>query len=211
MTNELIAFAIASLLVSMAPGPTTVVILRQSIRSGRAAGAATVLGNETGWLVWCLAAALGLSALLLASQLAFDIMRISGAAVLVCVGARTLWQARSTRDPAADGGTAVPAETSLRHCYRMGLLTNLANPKAGVFALSFLPQFVPDGAPALPTLLVLAVGSALIDLVWYLGIVRLVCAARRLLSRPAVRRWLEYVSGTVLIGLAMRLALTSRS
>ncbi|AQZ63682.1 lysine transporter LysE [[Actinomadura] parvosata subsp. kistnae] len=211
MTNELIAFSVASLLVSMAPGPTTVVILRQSIRSGRAAGVATVLGNETGWLLWCLAAALGLSALLLASQLAFDIMRIAGAVVLVGIGARTLWQARSPHDPATGVRTAVPAGTSLWGCYRMGLLTNLANPKAGVFALSFLPQFVPDGAPALPTLLLLALGSAVIDLVWYLGIVRLVCAARRLFARPAVRRWLEYVSGTVLIGLAMRLALTSRT
>ncbi|WP_043635460.1 LysE family translocator [Nonomuraea candida] len=209
MTSELVAFAVASLLVSMAPGPTTVVILRQSIRSGRAAGAVTVLGNETGWLLWCLAAALGLSALLLASQLAFDVMRIAGAVVLVWIGARTLWQARSTAGPSGEV-PAVPGGASLWGCYRMGLLTNLANPKAGVFALSFLPQFVPDGAPPLPTLLLLALGSAVIDLVWYLGIVRLVWAARRLLARAAVRRWLEYVSGTVLIGLAVRLALTSR-
>ncbi|MFF5208444.1 LysE family translocator [Streptosporangium sp. NPDC000396] len=207
MLTDMLAFAVASLLVSMIPGPTTVVILRQSITSGRSAGTATVLGNETGWLLWCLAAALGLSALLVVSQLAFDIMRIVGAIVLVWFGVRMLWRARRTApdSPSVDG-----VAPSLWGCYRTGLLTNLANPKAGVFALSFLPQFVPEGAPALPTLLLLAVASALIDLAWYLGIVRLVGVAERFFRRPAVRRYLEYVSGTLLIGLAVRLALTSK-
>ncbi|MDP9862359.1 LysE family translocator [Streptosporangium brasiliense] len=204
----MIAFAVASLLVSMIPGPTTVVILRQSIRAGRSAGVATVLGNETGWLVWCLTAAFGLSALLLVSELAFDIMRIVGAIVLVWFGVRMLWQARG--GPAEDLAASSAVRPSLWSCYRSGLLTNLANPKAGVFALSFLPQFVPEGAPALPMLLLLAVASALIDLAWYLGIVRLVGAAERFFRRPAVRRYLEYVSGTLLIGLAVRLALTAK-
>ncbi|MFD1546144.1 LysE family translocator [Nonomuraea guangzhouensis] len=196
----------------MIPGPTTVVIMRQSVRAGRSAGMATVLGNETGWLIWCLAAAFGLSALLLVSELAFDVMRIVGAIVLVWFGARMLWQARRrargglSEDPASSSSAGL----SLWSCYRSGLLTNLANPKAGVFALSFLPQFVPEGSPALPMLLLLAVGSALIDLAWYLGIVRLVGAAERFFKRPAVRRYLEYMSGTLLIGLAVRLALTSK-
>ncbi|GAA4927848.1 threonine/homoserine/homoserine lactone efflux protein [Nonomuraea thailandensis] len=212
MLSAMIAFAVASLLVSMIPGPTTVVILRQSIRSGRSAGVATVLGNETGWLLWCLAAAFGLSALLLVSELAFDVMRIAGALVLVWFGARMVWQAWRGPSGSRPGSPPAPppAAPSLWSCYRSGLLTNLANPKAGVFALSFLPQFVPEGAPAMPALLLLAVASTLIDLVWYLGIVRLVVAAERFFRRPAVRRCLEYVSGTLLIGLAVRLALTSR-
>ncbi|GAA2291877.1 LysE family translocator [Nonomuraea roseoviolacea subsp. roseoviolacea] len=212
LLSGMIAFAIASLLMSMIPGPTTVVILRQSIRAGRSAGVATVLGNETGWLAWCLGAAFGLSALLVVSELAFDVMRIVGAIVLVWFGARMLWQARRAAEgaPSGDLTPPAPAGPSLWSCYRSGLLTNLANPKAGVFALSFLPQFVPEGAPALPTLLLLAVASALIDLAWYLGIVRLVGAAEGFFKRPAVRRRLEYVSGTLLIGLAVRLALTSK-
>ncbi|UBU08558.1 LysE family translocator [Nonomuraea gerenzanensis] len=210
MLSALIAFAVASLLVSMIPGPTTVVVLRQSVRAGRSAGVATVLGNETGWLVWCLAAAFGLSALLLVSEVAFDVMRIAGATVLVWFGARMLWQARRTARSDPSVAAASPAPPSLWSCYRSGLLTNLANPKAGVFALSFLPQFVPEGAPVLPMLLLLAVASALIDLAWYLGIVRLVGAADGFFKRPAVRRYLEYLSGTLLIGLAVRLALASR-
>ncbi|GAA1524851.1 LysE family translocator [Actinomadura kijaniata] len=213
MFDTLLLFALASLLVSMAPGPTTVVIIRQSIDAGRPAGIATVLGNETGWLAWCLAAAFGLSALLLASRLAYDVLRVAGAAVLIWFGVQALLRARrSIRRDASDGtggtgGTsATPRRRSRWRCYRMGLLTNLANPKAGVFALSFLPQFVPDGAPVLPTLLLLAAASTLIDLAWYLGVVVAVCQVRRLFQRPAVRRRVEYLSGVVLVALGVRLA-----
>ncbi|WP_157420253.1 LysE family translocator [Actinomadura kijaniata] len=214
MFDTLLLFALASLLVSMAPGPTTVVIIRQSIDAGRPAGVATVLGNETGWLAWCLAAAFGLSALLLASRLAYDVLRVAGAAVLIWFGVQALLRARRSirRDASADasdgtgGASAAPRRRSRWRCYRMGLLTNLANPKAGVFALSFLPQFVPDGAPVLPTLLLLAVASTLIDLAWYLGVVVAVCQVRRLFQRPAVRRRVEYLSGMVLVALGVRLA-----
>ncbi|MFC9972862.1 LysE family translocator [Spirillospora sp. NPDC127200] len=205
MPTALWVFAAASLLVSMAPGPTTIVIIRQSIRAGRSAGVATVLGNETGWLLWSLAAALGLSALLLASRVAFDVLRVAGAVVLVWFGARALWQAR--RAAAPEGAEpAGPAEVSRWRCYRLGLFTNLANPKAGVFALSFLPQFVPDGVAVPPMLLLLALASAVIDLAWYLVVVFLVCGARRLFQRAKVRRLLEYLSGSALVVLGVRLA-----
>lgn len=99
---------------------------------------ATVLGNECGVLLWGLAAAFGLSALLLASQVAYDVIRIAGAAVLVWMGARALWQARGAGQP--DQGPAETAAVSLRRACWQGLVTNFANPKAGVFAVSFLPQ-----------------------------------------------------------------------
>jgi threonine/homoserine/homoserine lactone efflux protein len=186
------------------------VIIRQSIRRGRPAGTATVLGNETGWLLWAVTAALGLSALLLASRWAYDTMRIAGAIVLVYFGARTLWHARhaapTPQESLEPNGTP---ESFTWRSFRLGLLTNLANPKAGVFAVSFLPQFVPDGAAVPPTLLLLAITSAVIDLIWYLGIVYLVCSLQQLFQRPAARRRLEYVSGAVLVILGLRLALES--
>lgn len=210
MLNSLIAFAVASLLVSMAPGPTTVVIMRQSVRFGRSAGIAAVLGNETGWLLWSMTAALGLSALLLASRLAYDAMRIAGAVVLVCLGARLIWQARRGTFARPDAGEVAEAEPSWWRSYRLGLLTNLANPKAAVFAVSFLPQFVPAGAPVPAALLLLALASTLIDLGWYIAIVLLITRVKRFFQRPAIRRRLEYLSGTVLIGLALRLAAEAR-
>ncbi|GAA4226713.1 hypothetical protein GCM10022254_12550 [Actinomadura meridiana] len=92
----------------------------------------------------------------------------------------------------------------------MGLVTNFANPKAGVFAVSFLPQFVPEGWPVAAALVGFSVVWALIDLAWYGVVVWLVGAARRVLERPVVRRRLDQVSGVVLVGLGVRLAAETR-
>ncbi|MET7725716.1 LysE family translocator [Streptomyces mirabilis] len=100
MLSSVIAFIGAAFLIAMVPGPSTAVILRRAVMNGRRSGIATVLGNECGVLLWGIAAALGLSALLLASQVAYDAMRIFGAALLVWMGARALWRARRPGDPA---------------------------------------------------------------------------------------------------------------
>ncbi|MFD7279820.1 LysE family translocator [Streptomyces sp. NPDC059862] len=207
MMTSVVAFVGAAFLIAMVPGPSTVVILRRAVVNGRRAGMATVLGNECGVLLWGLAAAVGLSALLLASEVAYVVIRMAGAAVLVWMGARALWQARRAAQP-AEG----PAETdavSLRRAYWQGLVTNFANPKAGVFAVSFLPQFVPQGAPVLPTLLAFSVIWALVDLIWYLPLVRLAGRVRGVLQRQSVRRRMEQVCGAVLVGLGVRLATES--
>ena len=90
MLTSLLTFVGAACLIAMVPGPSTAVILRRSVINGRASGVATVLGNEVGVLLWGLAAAFGLSGLLLASRAAYDTMRITGAAPLVWMGARAL-------------------------------------------------------------------------------------------------------------------------
>jgi threonine/homoserine/homoserine lactone efflux protein len=210
MLESLIAFTGAAVLIAIVPGPSTVVIMRSAARSGRRAGLAAVLGNETGVLAWGVAAALGLSALLAASRLAYDGLRIAGAVVLVWFGARALWQARRGAPAAGGDGGAAEAPARLWRCYRLGLVTNFANPKAGVFAVSFLPQFVPEGWPVAAVLVGFAALWALIDLVWYSIVVCAVHAARRVFERPGVRRRLEQVSGVVLVGLGVRLAAESR-
>ncbi|WP_308166236.1 LysE family translocator [Actinomadura sp. NEAU-AAG7] len=226
------AFAGAAVLIAVAPGPSTVVIMRESARSGRRAGMAAVLGNEAGVLAWGLAAAAGLSALLVASRLAYDGLRVVGAGVLVWFGVRALWRARrGASAPEPGGGSALDTAPGTGRgtgpnagagtgtggaprggwrCFRLGLVTNAANPKAGVFAVSFLPQFVPEGWPVPLALAVLSVLWVAIDLAWYTGVVWLVGAARRLVGRPAVRRRLEQVSGVVLVGLGLRLAAETR-
>ncbi|GHA53912.1 LysE family translocator [Streptomyces purpurascens] len=207
MLTSVLAFVGAAFLIAMVPGPSTVVILRRAVVNGRRTGMATVLGNECGVLLWGLAAAFGLSALLLASQVAYDVIRMTGAAVLVWMGTRALWQARRARQP--DQGSAEGAAVSLRRAFRQGLVTNFANPKAGVFAVSFLPQFVPHGAPLLPRLLAFSVIWAVVDLIWYLPLVWLAGRVGQVLQRQSVRRRMEQVSGAVLIGLGVRLATES--
>ncbi|MFI6600983.1 LysE family translocator [Nonomuraea sp. NPDC050536] len=202
----LIAFVGACILVAMAPGVSTAVILRQTLRAGRGSGLATTLGNETGILLWALAATFGLSALVLASQLAYDAMRVVGAVVLVVMGIQSLRQARRTK---AETGEP-EAVDGWRKAYLTGLGTCMANPKAAVFAMSFLPQFVPQGQNVPMTLVLLAVIWVAVDTVWFSLVIWMVARAKAFLGRPAVKRRLEQISGVVLIGLGVRLMAETR-
>ena len=203
MPTTLLAFLGACTLIAASPGPSTVLIIKQSLHSRRS-GFLTVLGNETGVFIWGVVAAFGLTALLTASEVAYDVMRVVGAVVLVGFGIQALRQAR--RAKGADDGVWEGAPKSGWHSYRGGLLLNLANPKAAVFAMSFLPQFVPEGAPHLPTMVGLAALWAVYEVGYYGLYVWFVGRMRRVLSRAGVRRRLEQVSGGVLLALGIRLA-----
>lgn len=206
MLSTLLAFLGACTLIAASPGPSTMLIIRQSLRSRRA-GFLTVLGNETGVFVWGVIAALGLTALLAASQLAYDIMRIAGAVTLVGFGIKTLLDARG--EPGEEKSQDAQAVHSGWTSYRSGLLLNLANPKAAVFAMSFLPQFVPAGAPHLPTMIGLAAVWAVFEVGFYGLYVWFVGRMKKIISRAEVRRRLERVSGTVLLLLGVRMAIES--
>ncbi len=208
MLSTLLAFLGACTLIAASPGPSTVLIIKQSLQSRRS-GFLTVLGNETGVFVWGVVAAFGLTALLAASQIAYDIMRIVGAVVLVVFGVQTLWHARRRKGAAAADDGWQGTQKSGRASYRDGLLLNLANPKAAIFALSFLPQFVPEGAPHLPTMVGLAALWAVYEVGWYGVYVWFVSRMKQVLSRTGVRRRLEQVSGGVLVLLGVRLGLES--
>ncbi|MEV7886153.1 LysE family translocator [Streptomyces sp. NPDC002817] len=175
MPSTLIAFLGARTLVAASPGPSTVLIIKQSLRSRRS-GFLTVLGNETGVFV------------------------------LVAFGVQALRQSRRSTAGRADEGWAGGEKSGWAAC-RGGLLLNLANPKAAVLAMSFLPLFVPEGAPHLPTTVGLAALRAVYEVGYYGLYVWFVGRMRTVLSRAGVRRRLEQVSGGVLLLLGVRLAL----
>ncbi|MGC0419498.1 LysE family translocator [Embleya sp. AB8] len=217
MTHTLLAFLGACALIAASPGPSSVLIIRHSLHSRRS-GFLAVLGNESGVFIWGLAAAFGLTGLLAASQLAYDIMRIVGAVVLVGFGVQAIRAARRDgltgftaategANDAAAGGERVPGTG--RRAYRSALTLNLANPKAAVFAMSFLPQFVPSGAPQLPTMVGLAAIWATFEIGWYGLYVWFVGRMRTVLSRAKVRRRLEQTSGGVMVALGIRMAVES--
>ncbi|WUH92080.1 LysE family translocator [Streptomyces sp. NBC_00433] len=202
MLRTLLPFLGACTLIAASPGPSTMLIVRQSLRSRRA-GFLTVLGNETGVFVWGTVAALGLTALLAASEVAYDVMRVVGAVTLIGFGVRTLLDARRGPREEEAGPAAVRTGPA---SYRSGLLLNLANPKAAVFAMSFLPQFVPAGAPRLPAMIGLAALWAVFEVGYYGLYVWFVGRLQHVISRAAVRRRLEQVSGGVLLLLGIRMA-----
>ena len=223
LLTHVLAFAGAAFLLAMVPGPATAVLLRQTIRHGRRRGVATVAGIEAGVLFWALTAAVGLSALLAASGVAYTVLRIAGTIVLVGLGVQALVRARGEKDLPTDDevdrnpgvaaelvATEVTEPKGSARAFRAGLLTNIANPKAGVFAISFMPQFIPRHEPVLPVSLLLALVWIICDGTWFLTLTTVVHAARRLLSRGVVRRRLEAASGVALVGFGLRLASQQR-
>jgi len=208
MLATLLPFLLACTAIAAVPGQSTALIIRQSIRGGKRAGVATVLGNESGVFLWGCAAAFGFTALLAASQIAYDGMRIVGACVLVWFGVQSLRSARRMKrdEDAQEADDLGDARThGALWSYRAGLLTNLANPKAAVFAMSFLPQFVPAHAPKLATMVLLAAIWAVYEVFYYSLYVWFVQRMRGFFTRRKVRRRMEQISGTVMLGLAARM------
>jgi threonine/homoserine/homoserine lactone efflux protein len=136
-------FAAASVVLLLTPGPAVLYIVARSVDQGRAAGLVSVLGIHLGTIVHIAAAAVGLSALLVSSALAFAVVKYLGAAYLVWIGIRTLLA--KDPDPAAPAMPAAP----LRRVFRDGFVVNLFNPKTAIFFLAFLPQFVDPARGAL--------------------------------------------------------------
>ncbi|WP_206185072.1 LysE family translocator [Thermoactinospora rubra] len=140
----ILAFLAAAIILTITPGPDTALVMRTAVNgANRRLAVLTSLGIGAGLLVWGVLTAAGVSALVAASPVAYDVLRVAGAAWLVVMGVKALWPARRTHD--APEETTTPR--SARRAVTTGLSTNLLNPKLLVFYLSLLPQFVPDGAP----------------------------------------------------------------
>jgi threonine/homoserine/homoserine lactone efflux protein len=202
-------FAIAALVLIMLPGPDQVLITRNALVGGRHGGLLTMLGGVIGLTVHASAAALGLSALLLASATAFTVLKIAGAAYLLWLGAQMLRSAsRSQRSPVADEPVAVPRRRSAY--LRQGFLSNALNPKVALFFVTLLPQFLSanTGSPRTEALLLSAIFAGLY-LAWFGLYVAAVDQLGRWLRRPRVKARIEQITGLLLVTVAVRLATTS--
>jgi threonine/homoserine/homoserine lactone efflux protein len=198
---ELAAFLGLAAVVICTPGQDTALTIRNALVGGRRAGIATALGVALGQAVWTAAAAVGVVALLRASQPAFTALLLVGAAYLVFLGLQALLAAfrrRRVEGRLAGGRGGATPEAALRQ----GLLSNLANPKMAVFFTSLLPQF----GEAFVTLLSLGLVFALLTFLWLAAYGIAVARARRLLERNAVRRAFDAFTGIVLVALGLRLA-----
>lgn len=201
--SDIASFIAAVALLAMVPGPATALVVRRSAVYGTRAALPVVVGIELGIYLWAIAAAVGLAAIVAASEAAYVVLRIVGACVLIVLGVQAWRAARQVGDAAAPTSIGAPG---WRWSAGAGALTNLANPKAAVFAFAFYPQFIPVGADVLATTMLLGVLQVVVDATWYVMLALLVGRARDFFSRAAVRRRLEQIAGTVLIGLGIRLA-----
>lgn len=201
------AFLGVVVLVIVTPGPDTALTIRNTLLGGRAAGLATAAGVAAGQAVWAFAAAVGIAALVQASQPAFTALRIAGAAYLVLLGVQSLLSALRRRPRERD---VISRGAGLRPAValRQGLLSNLANPKMAAFFTSLLPQFV--AGPSFAPLFALGLVLCVLTLVWLAAYAVAVARAGDLLRRPLVRRTIEAVTGTVLVALGLRVATDRR-
>ncbi|MFF4954179.1 LysE family translocator [Streptomyces chattanoogensis] len=213
MLTSLLGFTAVAALLTISPGPDFAVVLRTAIGSGRRAALCSALGIAAGCFVWGLAGAVGLTAMLAASEAAYDVLRVAGALYLMWLGVQALRSARRIR---AGRGTARPGETAAGpettddddevrltplRAFRTGLLTNVLNPKVGVVYMSLLPQFIPHGASVIATTLLLVAVHAVLGVVWLGSIAVAVHRARAVFQRPRVRRRLDQATDAVLLAL----------
>jgi threonine/homoserine/homoserine lactone efflux protein len=204
MWSQLLAFVAVSAVVICTPGQDTALTVRNALVGGRRAGVFTAAGVAAAQAIWTLATSLGVAGLIRASAPAFLALKVAGIAYLVYLGVQSLRSAlrRHRVDPVAKPG----ADLTPPRAMRQGVLSNLANPKMAAFFISLLPQFVPDGGPAFAVMTGLGLLFAAMTFVWLALYSVGVARARRLLSRPRVRRALDAVAGVAFLGFGARLA-----
>lgn len=206
VTQALLSFALVAALVTLTPGVDTALVLRSAITEGRRAALVTALGIGAGVLGWGVAAAVGATAILTASQTAFTALRLAGAAYLIWLGANLL--VRAARGGSVPTGPAGgPSDVSLGGAFRRGLLCNALNPKVGVFYLAMLPQFMPPNVPAAVMGVALAGIHVLEGLLYFLVLIAAAHRARAWLQRPRVTRATDGLTGTALVGVGLGVAL----
>ncbi|WP_371502270.1 LysE family translocator [Kitasatospora sp. NBC_00374] len=202
------SFTLVVGLLTLTPGLDTALILRTAALGRRRQAWGVVLGIQTGTLIWGTLTSLGVTALLTASHLAYEALRWAGAGYLLWMGARMLYDTwRRTPGPLPDDAELLTGRGRVGDGWRRGTLTNLLNPKVGVFYVAVLPQFIPAGAPHLTTGVLLTCVHILLGLVWSAALVGFAQALSGWLRRPSARRTLDRVTGTVIAGFGLRLAL----
>ena len=198
------AFLAVALAVTLTPGPAFALLVQTAAVHGRRPALANIAGNSLAVLVWGVLSAAGVSALVAASEVAYGVLKLAGAAFLVWLGLSALLR---RRHEGPDGPVADPGGS--RRAFRRGLLNGVANPKLALFFVALFPQFVDPGAAVLPAALAMAAVIVTCDVLVYGGVALLADRFRRVV-RPRVLRGLERVTGAVLLGFGVRLATGTR-
>jgi threonine/homoserine/homoserine lactone efflux protein len=199
MMTRVAAFAVLSLILTVTPGPDSLLVLRSSLQAGRRSGLRVAGGATTGSLAWGICSAAGLTAILAASAQLYRALQLAGACYLLYLGVRGL---RATAGHESAGPGHHPG-------FRTGLLSNLLNPKVGLFFLTVLPQLIPRHAQIAAYALAFAVTDALIAGAWLTIVAWVSDRARALLRRPRVRSVLDRTAATVLVALGLKAAAES--
>jgi threonine/homoserine/homoserine lactone efflux protein len=209
LLQAVFSFAVVAGLLTLVPGMDTALVLRSSISRSRRFAFATAMGISTGAMIWGVAAAVGVSALLAASETAYRLLTIAGAAYMIWLGLSLLWKSlrhgKAAAAPAAEA--LVPGRSELFTGWLTGTGTNLLNPKVGVFYIATIPQFIPAGESPLLVGVLLAGVHCVLAMAWFTLLIFGTGYASRWLKGARSIRIIDSITGTVLVGFGLKLAL----
>ena len=206
VAQSLAAFLLAAIVLVLTPGLDTAMVVRSASVDGPRRAVLAAAGISAGCLVWGSAVSLGLGALLIASEFAYAALKIAGALYLIWLGVDLLRNPASAARPAPTG----KPERMSAHPFVKGLTTNLLNPKAGVFYVSFLPQFVPADVNVAAFSLLLAGIHIAVGLVWFACLIGASVPMRRMVGRPRVARAINRVTGCMFLAVGAKLLIEPR-
>jgi threonine/homoserine/homoserine lactone efflux protein len=205
LLHNLPSFVLATALLVMIPGQGVAMVLRQSIIGGPKAAFLSSIGNCLGILIWSVSSAIGLSAIFTSSDTAYSILKWSGVIFLMFISGQTFL---SLRQEFGRFDLESTETTSTWASFRLGLITNLTNAKAAVYAVAFIPAFIPKETSLGFGIIVLGTVWALISITWNIGLIWTVQKSASYIQRPTVRRALTAVSAIGILGIAVSLALS---
>jgi RhtB (resistance to homoserine/threonine) family protein len=199
-------FVLMCILLIILPGPDTAIATKNTITVGRIGGLKTALGTCCALLIHTSAAVLGLSAIIVKSALLFSVFKYVGAVYLIYLGIKTLWSLRK-KEIGASVEMDTKSQFTNKSCFKQGFLTNILNPKVAVFFLTFLPQFVDAGSNTFIPFLLMGITYTLLTAVWFLLYVYLINQVSAFMKKPKAQNIIEGITGTILIGFGIKLAL----
>jgi threonine/homoserine/homoserine lactone efflux protein len=204
LLENLPSFIVATALLVMIPGQGVAMVLRQSIIGGPKAALLSSIGNCLGILIWSVSSAIGLSAIFTRSDTAYSILKWSGVLFLTFISAQTFLSLRKEFGKFDLESSEV---TSAWTSFRLGLITNLTNAKAAVYAVAFIPAFIPKETSLGFGIIFLGAVWALISILWNVGLIWTVKKSSSYIQKPSVRRALTAISAIGILGIAVGLAL----
>lgn len=204
IADNLLAFTFAATLLTLTPGLDTALVLRTATVEGKQQALRAALGINAGCLLWGAAVAFGLGALIAVSELAYDLLKYCGAAYLAWLGLNMLLRPRRSLAPAETNGK--PGG----NWFLKGMLGNVLNPKVGIFYVSFLPQFIPQGQPLVPWTFGLVSIHVVLGLIWSLVLIGATQPLSGFLRQEKVIRWMDRTTGMIFVLFAARLAFSKR-
>lgn len=205
MIENYLLFIIMSICLIILPGPDTAMATKNTLVAGKMGGVKTVFGTCVALLIHTLAAVIGLSALIVKSALLFSIFKYVGALYLIYIGIKALLAVKN-KEGVNTNDVSINNDKEHTSCFRQGFLTNLLNPKIAVFFLTFLPQFLNPSHNTFIQLLVMGLTYLVLTIIWFAFYIFLIDKISAFMKKPKTQRYIQGLTGIVLIGFGIKLA-----